>query len=168
MTRVTSSRSSREERGSALILAISVMVVIGVIMTSLFTLITSATNDRTQLDAVRNRQYAADAAIERAVAQVRNVGGAGPGLASCGTFAPVTRNGVTIQVTCDNVPTLTTSMYLQRDVVFTAACAGGASNCPDGTVVIRAQVNYEAASAPEAYTVGDVARTYVQSWSVNR
>jgi hypothetical protein len=156
----------RDERGTALILAIAFMVVVGALSASLFTLITSSANNRGQLDVVRDRQYAADAAIEASIARVRTLGGSGPGLTSCGGPDVSTLNGASIRVTCANAPALTTSLYLQRNVIFEASCFHDAK-CADGTVVVRAQVNFVSAAAAADYQAGDVSRTYVQSWSVN-
>lgn len=156
----------RDERGVALILAIAFMVVIGVISASLFTLITSSANHRAQLDVVRDRQYAADAAVEASIARVRALGSAGPGLTSCGGPDVSTLNGVSIRVTCANAPTLTTQLYLQRNVIFTASCFNDAA-CADDTVVVRAQVNFESPSDAADYQAGDITHTSVQSWSVN-
>jgi Tfp pilus assembly protein PilX len=155
---------SRSEQGAALVLAIGVMVVIGMIATTSLALITTSLHARANLDPIRDRQYAADGAVESAIATVRTVADPGPGLASCGgpyTYPAV--NGVAIRVVCANAPTLTTTGYLQRNVIFTA-CVDTGAVCTDSTAIVRAQVNYEAASI----TAPTITRTYVQSWSVNR
>jgi hypothetical protein len=155
---------SGSEQGAALVLAIGVMVVLGLLATTCLALITTSMHDRAALDPIRNRQYAADGAAESAIARVRTVSSPGPGLAPCGgpyTYPPL--NSVAIHVDCTNVPTLTTGGFLQRNVIFTACVDTGVA-CTDSTAIVRAQVNYEATSA----TAPTITRTYVQSWSVNR
>ncbi len=159
-------RSTDPERGAALLLAIAVIVVVGLIMASLFPLITTSLHDRTVLDSIRDREYAADGAIEFAVARVRGIGGAGPALAPCGGPDARSANGVTIRVDCANVPTLTTRGYLQRNVIFSACVDTSPSvACTDASAVVRVQVNYE---TPSSGPSPAITRTYVQSWSVNR
>jgi len=163
---IRAQRSAQPERGAALLLAIAVIVVVGLIMASLFPLITTSLHDRTVLDSVRDRQYAADGAVEYAVSRVRGIGGAGPGLASCGGPDARSVNGVTIRVDCTNVPTLTTRGYLQRNVIFTACVdTSPSAACTDASAVARAQVNYETSGSGVSPVI---TRTYVQSWSVNR
>ncbi|MEO5842852.1 MAG: hypothetical protein ABIQ73_08965 [Acidimicrobiales bacterium] len=154
------------ERGAALILAVGVMLLVGLISGSLLAYIATSVKGRSDLDAIRNRQYAADAAIEYAVDQVRALGD--PALSNCGGPYSSTLNGSTIHVICDENPTTALNagnpptFYLQRNVVFTA-CATTDTPCPEDEIVIRAQVNYEV--PPGSVTP---IRTYVQSWSVNR
>ena len=165
-------RVARDERGAALIFAIVFMVVIGAISGAALSMITSGLHDRTILDAVRNRQYAADAGVEAAIANARtavttwsNTTNAAPpqnrlqtflSSAQCGTFGPVTLNNVTIQVTCAPAPALHAG-YFQFNVIFSARCTNsGCSTSP----IVRAQVNFDVSG-------GAVTRTYVQSWSVN-
>jgi hypothetical protein len=154
------------ERGAALILAIGVMLLVGIISASLLAYITTSVKGRSDLDAIRNRQYAADAAIENAIDQVRALGD--PALSNCGGPYSSTVNGFTIHVICDENPTTAfnagnpPTFYLQRNVVFTA-CATTDTPCPEDAIVIRAQVNYE---VPPGSTTP--IRTYVQAWSVNR
>ncbi len=153
---------TRSEQGAALVLAIGVMVVIGLIATTSLALITTSVNGRATLDAVRNRQYAADGAVEATIAHVRTV--SSPGLGPCGgPYTYPALNKVAIHVDCVNVPTLTTSGALQRNVVFTA-CIDTGVLCTDSSAIVRAQVNYEATSISNP----TITRTYVQSWSVNR
>jgi Tfp pilus assembly protein PilX len=155
---------SRSEQGAALVLAIGVMVVIGLMATTSLALITTSMHDRAALDPIRDRQYAADGAVESAIARVRTTASPGPGLAPCGgPYAYPALNNVAIHVDCVNAPTLTRGGFLQRDVIFTACIDAGVA-CTDSTAIVRTQINYEAAS-PTAPTI---TRTYVQSWSVNR
>jgi hypothetical protein len=160
-------RSGRDPaRGAALILAVGVMLLVGLISSSLLAYIATSVQGRSDLDAIRNRQYAADAAIEYAIDQVRALGD--PALANCGGPYSSTLNGSTIHVICDENPTTALNagnpptFYLQRNVVFTA-CTTTDTPCPEDDIVIRAQVNYEV--PPGSVTP---IRTYVQSWSVNR
>ena len=153
-----------DERGAALVLAIVFMVVIGGLTAAMLSSLTSAVNGRSVLDTVRDRQYAADAAVESSIARVRGIGGAGPARASCGGPDTPPLNGVTIRVDCTNVPTLTRNGFLQRNVIFTSCMSTGTA-CTDATTIVRAQVNYE---SPDAGNNPLITRTYVQSWTVNR
>ena len=60
-----------EDRGAALILAVAFVVMFGSIGAGLAALVTSSVNNRGSLESVRDRQYAADGAIEDAIVQVR-------------------------------------------------------------------------------------------------
>ncbi len=149
-----------EDSGAALLLAIGFVVMIGMISAGLAALATSSLENRDTLEMVRNRQYAADGAIEQAIVQASSF--------TCDTVpnTPIvnTLNGVSIRVdwlnACRSVTTSDDSPYLQRNVIF-SACVNTGSPCNDVDVIIRAQVNFEPASGP-------VTRTNVQSWSVNR
>jgi hypothetical protein len=158
-------RVQHDEQGVALVLALAFMVLIGVVTTALLSSLISAVGSRSTLDKVRNRQYAADAGVEQAIATVRAVPAPGPGLASCGGPYFSSLNGADIRVECTNVPTLTTTGFVQRNVVFTS-CADTQANtaCTTATTIVRAQVNYEALDA-ETPTV---TKTYIQSWTVSR
>jgi hypothetical protein len=160
-------RRRRDERGAALILAIAFLVVVGGISAALVSSITSGANERVALDDLRNRQYAADAAIEQAIAQLRFAGGPNVGYGNClpgqDTFA---LNDVTIQVACANALTFArngNNYYLQRNVIFTACVADpDHPKCAGIRPIIRAQVNFDAVGDPLV-----IQRTWVQSWSVN-
>jgi hypothetical protein len=174
-----------DEAGASLILAIVFLVVVGALATSTLARITSAFNDRTSLDATRNREYAADAAIEYAIAAVRSTADgtqAGPGLSSCpptGQPSPhknfsysyqipqPSGASFSIRVDCVNDPISSfNGGFLQRDVLFTA-CADQGSDCDSANnnrAIIRAQINYQASGALDAPVVTG---TIVQSWSVN-
>ena len=57
--------------------------------------------------------------------------GAGSALFPCANPLPVTTlNQITVQVDCSFTPTLTTSGYWQRNVVFTAYCPTAQAECP--------------------------------------
>jgi Tfp pilus assembly protein PilX len=166
-------RRCHDERGASLILAIAFMLVIGGIGAAVVSSVTSGLNSRNVLDQVRNRQYAADAGVEYAVAQVRAKPlPGGPGLSPCGPAATpdhynTALNGVSIRIDCANKSGLTTTGFLQRNVVFTACVVATTTPCgqPTTPIVVRAQINYQAVSAGTAL---NVTRTWVQSWSVNR
>jgi hypothetical protein len=170
-------RVQRDERGAALVLAIAFMLVVGGIGASLLPAINSGVNNRTQLDRARNREYAADGAIEAAIAKVRTrmtTGNEGGATLPCPlpssppeAFPSHTLASVAIQVTCTYVATLASGHY-QRNAVFTAKCASVQTPaCPDtSAVIIRAQVNFASPSILSDPSI-TVIRTYVQSWSVN-
>ncbi|MDP9222735.1 MAG: hypothetical protein M3P18_02570 [Actinomycetota bacterium] len=161
------------ERGAALLLALGFVLFVSAVSAGLLSLISTGVGDRTQLDTIRNREYAADSAIETAIALVRTTTGAGPGLAppcngtgSTGHWLspPQSLNGFTIWVDCVNNPTTTGSLYLQRDVGFRACLYTGQTGypgCSQSTTIISAQVNYEQPPG------SPVTRTYIQSWNVN-
>ena len=170
-------RRFQGESGAALILAIAFMVVIGAISAAVLASAGSGINDRVSLDTLRNREYAADGAVEFAITQVRALGLPGPGRADCGGSGKpnyygignnpppsLNLNGVaTIRVDCSNQPTLTLGGFLQRNVVFTA-CVDLSTACTDATNIVRAQVSFQAV---DSGPVLNVQRTWVQSWSVN-
>ena len=154
------SRVRRDEQGVALILALSFMVLIGLVTTALLSSLMGAVGSRSELDDVRNRQYAAEAAVERAIATVRTIGGQGPAREPCGPYDGSTLNGFTVHVDCTPTPTTTRGLLLQRNVVFTSCL--GSSTCNATNTIVRAQVNYE---TPVDTTV---TKTYIESWTVSR
>ncbi len=158
-------RVRRDERGVALVLALSFMVLIGVVTSALLSSLISSVNQRGVLDGVRNRQYAADAAVEKEIARVRALGSGGAGSAPCAPASPIAYplNGVTIHVDCTNVPTLTRTGFEQRNVVFTSCIDTGAA-CTTGNTIVRAQVNYEG----QGGGTPTITKTYIQSWTVTR
>ena len=152
----------RGERGAALVLAIAFMLVVGAVGSAVVTSLASGVNGRVVLDHARDRQYAADGAIEAAIAQVRGQGATGAGMAGCTAAIPPgsTLNNVKIRVDCANVPTFLAHGVLERNALFTA-CLDKGTPCNDATAIIRAQVNFE---TPAATTV--ITRTWIQSWNV--
>jgi hypothetical protein len=161
-------RAQKGERGAALILAIGFMIAVGAICAGLLGLITTSVGARPQLDKVRNRQYAADAAIESAIANVRSL--PAPGETPCANAlttqnaGPFTLNGVAIRVSCQDALDYvlgTGVILLQRNVIF-SACDASAFPCTATNAIIRAQVNYE--SIPGSPLL--LTHTYIQSWSV--
>jgi type II secretory pathway pseudopilin PulG len=168
MSRIATLVRRRDEDGVALVLAVVVMVVIGLMSAAILATITSGVRNRGTLDNVRDREYAADAAIEAAIANLRNTG-ANPGFGSCAPSTPTfTVNDVTVRVGCTNVPRITQQGFLQRNVVF-VTCEDTGAACDDDSgderlhTIVRAQVNFEV--GPSSPTV---TKTYVQAWSVNR
>jgi hypothetical protein len=167
----------RDERGASLVLAIVFLVVVGALTTATLAHITSGLNQRRTLDSVRDREYAADAAIEYAIADVRVAPGPGPALSSCPPPSPPTTDhthfgyhyqvaGKAMRVDCINAPTLTFGGFTQRNVIF-VACEDSGSDCgsPSGNkTIIRAQVNYQALGQLNAPVITG---TQIQSWSVN-
>jgi hypothetical protein len=154
-----------DERGASLVLAICFMVIIGAIAGATLSMVTSGLNNRRSLDSVRNREYAADAATEYAIAQVRAGAAPGPVLPGCAAniHYNYSLNGSNIRINCLNTSTFTLSQYYQLNAVFTA-CPETGADCSDATAIVRAQVNYQATIRP---TIVTVTRTWVQSWSVN-
>ena len=159
-------RREHEDRGAALLLAVGFVVVIGAIAGGLAGLATSGVNNRVTLEQVRNREYAADGAIENAISQVRLLTCA----SASGFITDASMNSISIRVdwvnACGVVQSSDGSVVSQRNVIF-SACLNTGSPCSDTAVppvpvIIRAQVNFQQALA------GGVTNTYVQSWSVNR
>lgn len=153
------------DRGASLIVAIGFVVMIGSVTAGLSALVTSSMNNRTSLTEVRNRQYAADAAVESAIATVR---AAADQPTSCGGLqgtSSLVTNGVDVRVdwtsACTPIKTSTGVAVAQRNVIF-SACVNNGGACTDASVVVRAQVNFERAAT------GNVTHTFIQSWSVNR
>lgn len=158
-------RAAERDRGASLIVAIGFVMMIGAITAGLSALVTSSMNDRVSLTTVRNRQYAADAAVESAVAQVRSQYDGRVSCTAAAGSASTTTNSIAIRVqwtsACTAVRTADGTPVTQRNVVFTACPDAGAA-CAEAEVIVRAQVNFERTAT------GAVTRTYVQSWSVNR
>ena len=152
-------RRVEADSGAVLLLAIGFVLMIGTICGGLAALATSSINNRRTLEIVRDREFAADGVIENAITQVRQL--------NCGsTSAPIleTLNQVAIRVDWVNACGSTTGSdgvaVPQRNVIFTA-CLDSGSACAAANVIIRAQINFEPAA-------GLVAKTYIQSWNVNR
>lgn len=155
-------RAARDERGVALVLALSFMVLIGVVTSALLSSLITSVSDRAVLDDLRNRQYAADAAVEMDIARVRALPGDGPAVTACGGFHTYSGlNGKTIRVECTDIPIGTA--FFQRNVVFSSCLNTGAA-CAANATIVRAQVNYEASTIHSPV----ITKTYIQSWTVSR
>lgn len=114
-------RSAHKDSGAALLLAIGFMTMIGLISAGLASLTMSSLKNRSTLELVRDRQYAADGAIELAISQVRVLTCSSPS-----GFTEDTLNGVAIRVdwvnTCaGSVKSSDGSDVPQRNVVFRRA-----------------------------------------------
>lgn len=152
-------RPNHQDSGAALLLAIGFVVMVGAIGGGLAALATSGMNNRNTLELVRNREYAADGAIEDAIAQVRGFTCATPGASISGP----SMNAVAIRVdwvnSCVLVADSNGTPIEQRNVIFSAFCKTPTdATCNITDVIIRAEVNFQDAPA----------KTFVQSWSVNR
>lgn len=153
-------RQTHQDTGAALLLAIGFVLMVSVITAGLAALATSGLNNHTTLEVLRNRQYAADGAIEQAIAQARVLTCSpttGFLVDSSFSSGPIRVDWLNV---CGTVPASDGSAYPQRNVVF-SACPDLGAACDPAQIVIRAQVNFEPAS-------GTVTRTIVQSWSVRR
>jgi hypothetical protein len=154
-----------DERGAALIFAIATVVVIGALSAALFTPLLSGARGRTILDSARDREYAADGAIQFAIANVRAMPApttfSGAGFDPCGSYS-YSLNGDSMNVVCEPNATPAVNGFIQRDVVFTAYCVS--AGCNASAPIIRAVVNFEAVGNGASY---QVTHTYIRSWSVN-
>ena len=156
----------QRDSGAALLLAIGFVLMIGAISAGLASLVTSGVNNQITLAALRDRQYAADGAIESAITEVRN---AVPSSNNCsvngGGATKVELNDVIIRVDWQNACGVTRSadglVVAQRDVLF-GACVDAGNPCTDADILIRAEVNFEQDAK------GAITHTYVQSWSVHQ
>ncbi len=145
---------------------------VGIISAGLIGLATSGLNNRSTLQQLRNREYAADGAIEQAISQVRllTCSGAATGFVvdtlnavairvdwvnACGVIQSGNRGATGASAASDGV------VVAQRNVIF-AACANTGAACATTDVIVRAEVNFQQAAT------GVVTQTFVQSWSVNR
>ena len=157
-----------DDRGAALLFALGVMILVGLISAGMMAYITTAVRGRSTLDTLRNRQYAADAGIEYAITQVNAL--AVPGQTICGPPAHPTYyslgaplpNNIDIRVECENAPTpvFVSGRFVQQRNVILRACMQAGVACDSTTgvgTIIRAQVNF----AQQNGTV------VIQSWSVN-
>ena len=161
-------RAHREhaDSGAALLLAVGFVVMVSGISGGLAALATSSLNNRSTLESVRNREYAADGAIENAIALVRLNNCSTPN----GSIVDSTMAAGSIRVDwvneCGVVQSADGSAVAQRNVIF-SACLNTTTQCsdtnvPPSPIIIRAEVNFQQAAS------GAVTRTYVQSWSVKR
>lgn len=154
----------QQDAGAVLILAIAFVLMVSAIAASLAALIMSSTATGSTLETLRNRQYAADAAVQYAITQVRDTARAEA--TPCGTTGYVTTlNGSDIRVDCMNAVSVvggTDNVVLaQRNIIF-LACLDNDVPCTDASTIIRAQVNFQ-----QRYD-STVTKTFIQSWSVNR
>jgi hypothetical protein len=164
----------RSDEGAALLLVLGFVVFMSAVTGGLVGYLSTTIKQRVPLDSIREREYAADGAIEYAITQVRSL--PHPGTDACGSAAGsvaghyvLTLNAKTIRVNCINANETVAAggnNLIQVNVVFTA-CEETGVDCTPDAAIIRAQVNYETPLVP-AGTNSFVNRTYIQSWSVNR
>jgi hypothetical protein len=170
-------RIQRDERGASLILAIAFMLVAGAIGAGVTTAVSSGVNDSSTLAVARDREYAAEGAIDYAIVHVRATSPASEiGLTPCGPFtksnvlelgAMPLRGGaqhVDIRVDCEPAPELTADLSARNNVIL-SACVDTGQPCDPAKVLIRAQINFQVSDSPPAPPKVD--RTFVQTWSVN-
>jgi hypothetical protein len=163
-------QSLHADSGAALILAIGFVLMVSAIGAGLFGLVISSLNNGTTLEMVRDRQYAAEGAVQDSIAQVRQQ--TGSPLAACtaagGSLVAAPMNDTTIRVewssACRVVAITDGTLVAQRNVIFSACevISSPTTPCTEAGVIVRAQVNFEQRST------GAVTDTFVQSWSVNR
>jgi hypothetical protein len=153
------------DRGAALIIAIGFVVMIGAIAAGLTAMVTSGVGNRAALEQIRDRQYAADGAVEDAVAETRvllDVGKFTCGDASAGSTR---MNDVDVRVelvvTCTAVLGDDGFPVVQMSGAF-VACEDRRTACEAADVVVRTLVAFETDAG------GRVVGTSVRSWSVLR
>jgi hypothetical protein len=152
----------KDERGASLMLVIAFMVLAGTVAAAVISTSTSGIQQRVVLDQARDRQYAADAAIETTVAAARGLSGTCPPPPP--TSFPL--NHLNVHVDCRSNPAVIVGHgipKLQKNLIFVACLTPGTAygpSCTSTNVVINAQVNFQG-TAPGPVT------TYVQAWSVN-
>ena len=153
-----------------MILALAVMLAMGGIVGGLVTFIESSNRSAINLQATRNRQYAADAAIEQVIRYVQTeptnralVGSYCSTSRQFFTPSPATINGYAVRVDCAGAPTpildSANRVVIERNVLF-VACLDTGVPCSDADAIIRAKVNFPTNAA------GTVIGSFVQSWSV--
>lgn len=153
-----------DDEGAALILILGLVVVVSMIMAGLLGFITTTVRGRVPLDAARNREYAADAAVEYGIFRVRSSIDAGGAVCAAASYLH-TVNAVAMRVDCTDASGFASAggfVVSQINANF-AACPDISAPCTDSTVVVRAQVNFQ---KPQGSAT--VIRTFVQSWSVNQ
>jgi hypothetical protein len=146
-------------------LVIAFMVLIGAISTAVLSTATSGVQRRVVLDVARDRQYAADAAIESTIAAARGLSPSLIGTCPPPPATPFVYNNDSVHVDCQSVPAVVVVdgvTKLQKNLSFVACLAVGSgygSACTPSNTVITAQVNFKVS--------GTAVSTWVQSWSVN-
>ncbi len=154
-----------DDRGAALIVAIGFVVMISMIGAGLTAMVTSEVGNRALLESVRNRQYAADGAVEQAIATL--IDDLANGTAGCGLerATQTSANSVDIRVetlvTCGAITGPDGLPEAQVSGVF-SACVESGRACAADDVVVRAFVGFE------QDLDGAVLSTSVHSWSVLR
>jgi hypothetical protein len=141
-------------------LAIGAVLMVGAISAGLIGAAASSLQNRTTIELLRNREWAADGAIEKAITEVRTRDCS----AATGSTADTTNLiGIRVDWVTDCAHGVTTSNgapYPQRNVAF-LACLDSFPACTSANAIIRAQVNFDPQTLP-------VTKTVVQYWTVNR
>jgi hypothetical protein len=151
------------DRGAALVVAIGFMVMIGAMAAGLTSMVTSGVGNRIALDEIRDRQYAADGAVEIEVAAMRSAVGAASARCGDARTSEHTINGVTVRVdarlSCVAVAA-GDGLPVRQYVGAFDACEDEGRPCTDADVVVRALVGFETDAA------GSNVTTSVRGWSV--
>lgn len=165
MNRAHGAAVAERDSGAALIVAIGFVVMISMIAAGLTAMVTSGVGNRAILESVRNRQYAADGAVEEAIATLVDE------LATDGVACGLERaqrtnaNAMDIRVetlvTCGAVSGQDGLPEVQLSGVF-SACPETGRQCAPEDVIVRAFVGFELDSD------GSPLNTSVHSWSVLR
>lgn len=156
---------AERDPGAALIVAIGFVVMISMIAAGLTAMVTSGVGNRAILESVRNRQYAADGAVEEAIATlVDDLATSG---VACGFERAQRTNANSIDirvetlVTCGAVSGPDGLPEVQLSGVF-SACPETGRDCAPDDVIVRAFVGFELDGD------GSPLHTSVHSWSVLR
>lgn len=160
-------RAALPERdpGAALIVAIGFVVMISMIAAGLTAMVTSGIGNRAILESVRNRQYAADGAVEEAIAAL--VDDLATGSVACGLERAQRTNANSIDIrvetliTCGAMSGSDGLPEVQMSGVFSACPETGRPCAPDD-VIVRAFVGFE------QDVDGSSLSTSVHAWSVLR
>ena len=165
MNRAPHAARPDQDPGAALIVAIGFVVMIGMIAAGLTAMVTSGVGNRAILESVRNRQYAADGAVEEAIAAL--VDELATGVVGCGLERAQRTNANAIDirvetlVTCGAVSGPDGLPEVQLSGVLSACRETGRPCAPDD-VIVRAFVGFG------QDTDGSPLSTSVHSWSVLR
>lgn len=127
----------RDERGSALILALIFLSVCGITIGGLLTYANTNSAVTSTLRKVRGGDYDVDAAMNGAIAKLRTTG------ATCGTGASgytpswtLNNTSVPLRVDCFQL----SSSGTQRDDVLLVCPSSVTAPCPDASALLRAEI----------------------------
>lgn len=155
-------RRGARDRGAALVVAVAFTVMIGTIAAGITAAITSGLGQRVVLEDLRDREYAADAAIERTIAEARSLVVAD---LECGAVEGSVEGVDDIRIHVDR--TIVCGSLLGADgfvrsnfALSLVACEDTATSCQPDDVIVRALVGLEPASD------GSIASAPVYAWSV--
>jgi Tfp pilus assembly protein PilX len=157
--------ANHRDRGAALVVAVAFVLMIGTIMAGLTSMVTSGLDNRIALEELRDRQYAADGAVEAAIASTRAAIDRDEVRCDDVTTSTATVNGVAVRVEtlviCDTAVGSTGLPITQVSSVYTA-CGDRGTACTEDDVILRALVGFEVGGD------GAVVHVPVHSWSVSR